>query len=56
MILALKSLVVSQAPELNYPTRALKHGRSSRSALMSVITKPLASAPPRDAGWHVWFV
>ena len=49
-IVALERLVGRQALELEYLKGALRHGRSSRSALTSVITGPLVSAPPRDAG------
>ncbi|NPD70394.1 transposase (plasmid) [Lichenicola cladoniae] len=49
-IAALERLVGRQALELEYLKGALKHGRSSRNVSMSVITGPVVSALPRDAG------
>lgn len=49
-IAALERLVGRQALELEYLKGALKHGRSSRSGPTSVITGPLVSASPGDAG------
>lgn len=48
-IAALERLVGKQALELEFQKGALKHGARLRSAPMSVITGPTASASPKDA-------
>jgi transposase len=49
-IAVLERLVGRQALELEFPKRASKQARSSRSASTSVITGPLAPALPKAAG------
>ena len=49
-IAALERLVGKQALELEFLRRALRQGRRSRNAPMSVVTGPQASPSPTDAG------